>query len=71
MVIKPCQNAGIATPIRASTISRLSIQVFCLMAEIIPIGMERSTANAALVNDKSMVVGSRSITSSKTGRFVL
>ena len=34
-------------------------------------GMERITANAALVNDKSIVVGSRSMTSSKTGRFVL
>ena len=65
--IRPSQKFGVATPRSARTMLTLSVMEYCLVAEIIPMGMDKVTANSIPQKASFKVAGKRAITSEKTG----
>ena len=66
--ISPSQKLGVATPKRANTMLILSIREYCLVAEIIPIGMDSTMANTIPQKASFSVSGNLDITSLNTER---
>ena len=66
--ISPSQKLGVATPRRAKTMLTLSIREYCFVAEIMPMGMDRTTAKIIPQNASFRVSGNLDITSVNTER---
>ena len=64
------QKTGIDTPINATNIDRLSIQVLCLSAEMIPRVKPTTTAIKSAANVNWSVEGKRANISLRTSRLL-
>ena len=65
--ISPCQKFGMDTPRSAVTMLISSIKEYWRVAEIMPVGIPRPTANSILTSASNNVVGKRANISDETG----
>ena len=70
IIIRPCQNVGIDTPIRPKTLQILSRTEYCLVAEMTPKLTPTITMNVVLSAVSKSVVGKRCMISFRTGCLV-